>query len=1561
MPDETQNSGGRGPTAKNARVLQARIRAAGTRSELLPLVTNGLSDHFGAEACALFFLDAKDGIEVALTAKKSGKYRQLTLPRGETNVVTRTSERGRVLNLPSAGPEDLSGLSFLERHAGSPLLAVPVKAEDSVAAVIVLIKEATAGGFSPEDEKAGRALANDVAATLTSIGYREKLSEELDRLKWENKQLRFVIHSAPRLSSARDVRTAIELLLDETRKSVPFDKGAVYLCDEGTGVVRQTATFGYTLEEAQLAAETFGDSLASKALSDRATVHVADVSAKGGPQMTDEAAAGSFLAVPIAAGEKTLGVVALGCDERGAFEAGDISFVEALATYAAVAVENAKRLEDQKKRALQLSLINEIGKTALSAPSVRALYDKIAHAVKNRFNYYNVAIYSLDERRNELFLETIVGGYAEHLPVGYRQRTGEGLAGAAAESKRPILVDDVAKDSRFSEINPSVMETKSELAVPIMTRGKVAAVIDIQSRRVRGFEESDALVMETLADHIGVTLENTTLLQEERDRASELALVGEIGKDILAARDISTLLRTTAVAIRKHFKYFNVAVFMVDPENPKVLTAAVVEGAYEKALRTSPKVPFGLGFVGWAAEKRQAAFSNDALNDPRYAADPIPGEGRSEISIPLRIGDRVAGVLDVQENSKDAFAERDVESLKTFADQLAVAIQNVNLLAKEQRATHDAETLLHVSHIISQTVDLDKSLEFIVEETNTVMDADASVLLLLNDAGEPRQIKAAAGLPEKTETHVRSADFTLKDYPFFEEVAASNKPLFVDDIGATDDKIKESLFPGFTTAAIAVAPLRKKNQLLGLLFALWDKPRPAVSESDMSLFEGIAFQAAIGVENLLYLENVKSQTDYLSILSSIAADASLLPPVDELLRAALDKIKVFAGLDAGTIHLYDEKQRSFKLSAYAGLNERKLKQWGTVEAVAEADNPAFAAKEIFVKDSPDAEGMFGLPPPAEGGPGAYISLPLVAKQQVLGRLTLYSWKPRAFRAEDADLLRTICNQLSVFVENSQLFSQNVSRMEELLTLLETSKTVSSSLDTEEIIYNIAQKVKDLIGADECTVFLLDREAGILEPIVSLTAYPEEVMKIRLKLGEGITGHVALTGVGEYVNDATADQRSMVVPGTPTEERESLLCVPLLSREETIGVMTLGRLGGDVFTDRDLQLLTLFAGQVAGSIENARLFDRVLSSISIAEEHRRKLDATFASIADAIIVTDMGLRVIEINPAAERMLGRQARDIINRHVRSIIETPALHETFEQASVKLQEQEAAEFEFAANPAGQEGKTGYYRVLVNAVTNPTGEKVGYVATFRDVTETKELAFLKENFIANVSHELRTPLTSIIGSAELILADHKAVEYPYFQFVSIIDKEARRLRELVDSILDFSLLESRELELKLEPVDLNDLAEENLGKYQQMAERNEIRIEIEPAENLPPTYADPNLLGSALGNLIKNAIQFNAPGGLVRVSVERRNGSLAIAVADNGPGISEDHLENIFSTFYQVDGSSTRTVGGTGLGLAIAKRATESHGGYIDVRSIAGEGSTFTIIIPLRTEIPTETESRK
>lgn len=1533
------------PRIKSAALAEARkrIRNAQTRADLLPAIVNAVMDYYGASAAAVFVLVAERTMEAAVIRKEGG-YLEFTPDFSVDNLITKVTKSGRGVNLPAAPAGAFAGVPALGRFAGASCLALPLITETGVMGALIACREGGAV-FSPEDEADGRALAEESAQALAAAGEKERLLAEINRLKWENRQFSIALRAWPTWNALTDDEAIYEKILEEAAAGLSFDRGAVYIRDEGTGIVRQAATRGYGPEEAKLAADNFGESIAAQALRTGKATVIADATATGRDR--GEVRGISFIAVPVQRDGDTFGVVTLASDRAHAFERGDINFLEAIANQAAAALANIRTLKRERKRAQQLALIHDITKKASFTKKRQELFGEIATAVRTKFDYYNVAIYAVDPAKRELVLETVVGGFADVLPVGYRQPLGEGLAGAAARNGHTVVVNDTTRDNRFVGATAALASTKSELCVPVKCRGEVVAVLDVQMRRLGAFEEDDILALEAIADRVGALLENAALYAEERNRAQELALLNRLGQHILTTGDIDTLLRTVASAIRKNFQYYNVAVFLTEPDQPRILIPRVIEGAYEKTEGMKARIPFGQGLIGWAAEHNQTVWANDATSDPRYLPDPIPGQERSEVCVPIVIDNNVVGVLDVQENRKDAFTTHDVELFKMFADHIAIAIRNINLITNERRATYDATTLLHISHIISQSSDLNKSLEYLAEETVTVMNADAAAFILTDDTGKPATVAAIVGSEISSPG---SAEYGLRVpyHPIYEVAAKSPKPIVITDVVA-DGRLQSDFLPGVTAGAAVIAPVRKQERLLAYLIIVWRETSPRLTPSDLALLEGITFQTAIGLENLLYYENVNRQTKYLSLLSSLAADASRLPPLVDLLYVSLQKISAFANLDGGVVHLYDEARRQLKPITHFGWDSGDTSTRKLPVLTGETAT-RLATPELLTANGP-AEARALLP--AEIGWTDFVSVPMVVKNEVLGRLTLFTKRPRPIPGTLAEQLQTICDQLSIFVENAQLFAQTSAQMNELLTLLETTRTFSSSLDPEEIIYSIAQKVKDLIGADECTVFLLDREAGVLEPIVSLTAYPEEVMRLRLKVGEGITGHVALTGVGEFVNDARADPRSITVPGTPAEEKESLLCVPLIAREEVIGVMTLGRLGGDVFTERDLQLLSLFAGQVAGSIENARLFDRVLSSVSVAEEQRRKLDAIFTSISDPIIVTDPGLHIIEINPAAEKMLGKKAAEVVNRHVRSVIATPALHELFETAQARLETEPVAEYEFAVAESAGEKLTRYYRVLVDAVTNPAGEKVGYVATFRDITETKELSLLKDNFIANVSHELRTPLTSIIGSSELILADKAAHELPYYNFITIIDKEARRLRELVESILDFSLLEAGRLEFRPEPLDVNALVDETLRKYRVLAEDHRVTLSFEERDPaLGNVVADPHLIETALGNVVKNAIKFNRPGGWVKVSTAMRNGEAAITVADNGRGIPRDQINNIFTKFYQIDSSSTRTVGGTGLGLAITKRAIETHGGRVDVHSVPDEGSTFTLVFPVNRE---------
>ncbi len=566
---------------------------------------------------------------------------------------------------------------------------------------------------------------------------------------------------------------------------------------------------------------------------------------------------------------------------------------------------------------------------------------------------------------------------------------------------------------------------------------------------------------------------------------------------------------------------------------------------------------------------------------------------------------------------------------------------------------------------------------------------------------------------------------------------------------------------------------------------------------------------------------------------------------------------------------------------------------------------------------------------------------------------MFSEKPLTLDRYQINSVRTICEQLSTFIESSLIFGQNVEQLEQMRTLLETSKQISSSLDPEEIIYNIAQEVKNLINADECTIFLLNRDGGYLEPIVSLTAYPEEMLKVRLKVGEGITGTVALTGTGEYINDPLSDPRSKHVEGTPETETESILCVPLVSKEDVIGVMTLHRLAANPFADRDLELVTLFATQVAGLIENARMFDRLLSSMTVAEEQRRKLDAIFASVSEAFIVTDSNLRVIEINEAAEKFLGTAQEKVVNRHISSVIDDKEIIGRLEDTLANPPGEKPAEFTHIKTAPETEPEE-YYRFTIDHLKDAEANIIGLVISFIEITDQVALEKMKDHFIANVSHELRTPLTSIIGSTELMLDDPSATNSPSSRFINIINKEAVRLRNLVDSILDFSLLEAGKFDLELEPTSIKDICEEILYRYKNMADDYGVTLNYAPAEEVGVVAVDQRLLDSILSNLVKNGIYFNRRGGEVEIRTykdETNGGDLIVEVSDTGKGMTAEQIEKTFSKFYQADASSTRSVGGMGIGLSIVKKGVEAHGGHLEVTSEPGVGSVFTVYLPLIT----------
>jgi PAS domain S-box-containing protein len=228
------------------------------------------------------------------------------------------------------------------------------------------------------------------------------------------------------------------------------------------------------------------------------------------------------------------------------------------------------------------------------------------------------------------------------------------------------------------------------------------------------------------------------------------------------------------------------------------------------------------------------------------------------------------------------------------------------------------------------------------------------------------------------------------------------------------------------------------------------------------------------------------------------------------------------------------------------------------------------------------------------------------------------------------------------------------------------------------------------------------------------------------------------------------------------------------------------------------------------------------------------------------------------------------------------------------------------------------------------------------------RELAAMKDDFIALVSHELRTPLTSIRGYLELILEREPAgLGKEDEEFLNIVDRNAARLERLVDDLLFMARLGSGKLELALEDTDLSALARESVSAAAPRASAQAVELEC-AAEDVPPVRGDPGRLGQLLDNLISNAVKFTPDGGRVDVRVFPQNGDVAIEIADTGIGISASEQTHLFQKFFRTSAAGKRAIQGTGLGLSISKAIVEAHAGRIELESEESIGTTVRVLLP-------------
>jgi signal transduction histidine kinase len=252
------------------------------------------------------------------------------------------------------------------------------------------------------------------------------------------------------------------------------------------------------------------------------------------------------------------------------------------------------------------------------------------------------------------------------------------------------------------------------------------------------------------------------------------------------------------------------------------------------------------------------------------------------------------------------------------------------------------------------------------------------------------------------------------------------------------------------------------------------------------------------------------------------------------------------------------------------------------------------------------------------------------------------------------------------------------------------------------------------------------------------------------------------------------------------------------------------------------------------------------------------------------------------------------------------------------------------------------------------------GLYFTYRSVFKTMELAKLKSDIVSNVSHELRTPLSLIRLYAETLELGRIPDEQKQLDYYRIIRKESERLTALINNILDFSRIEAGKKEYEFRDTDLSALVRSTLDAYRYQIEQNGFAYEEHITDELPPVRVDREAIARSLLNLVNNAIKYSSQDRYLAVSLYRTNGSVKLDVQDHGIGIPRSEQQKIFDKFYRVCDPLCHENKGSGLGLSLVRHIVDAHGGEVSVESIPGKGSTFSIVLPLHSAVPTQSSGK-
>jgi HD-GYP domain-containing protein (c-di-GMP phosphodiesterase class II)/putative methionine-R-sulfoxide reductase with GAF domain len=542
----------------------------------------------------------------------------------------------------------------------------------------------------------------------------------------------------------------------------------------------------------------------------------------------------------------------------------EITAFQLLSERAAAALENARLFEETHRLAEQLAVVHEIGQEIARLTDIQAILEVAVRRTVEKLGYYNSGIFL--EKNGQLVFEVGYTSYGHQPLVGYAIPGGKGITDHVLRTGEAYLARDVLNDPYYLPYK-ELPDTRSELAVPILSSDRVLGIIDIQSQYINHLDDFDRQVLEAIAGHCATALENAHLFAETHHRADELharnlelARLYRASGSLIASVTLDTQSMAQAIveAIQQEFGQSICSLLLIQ-EGIQDLLRLIVAGPHADQLIRRKLTLQGPGLLPKAIHTGQVINVPDVSTSPDYVGN-WPA-ARSELAVPLKIGSEILGAIDLQSDVLNAFTASDEQLMTIFAERAALALSNARLYEQTMRSLRRLTAFRTIDEAINSSMDLRVTLNILLEQVTSQLGVDAAAILLYNADSQILEYAAVRGFRsrkiERMRLHMNEGNAG--------RVAFERRPIQMLALPELADAVARfQYYVGEQFIAYFGLPLIAKGQLRGVLEIL-HRSTITPDQDWLDFLETLARQAAIALDNVALFENLQRSNSELTL------------------------------------------------------------------------------------------------------------------------------------------------------------------------------------------------------------------------------------------------------------------------------------------------------------------------------------------------------------------------------------------------------------------------------------------------------------------------------------------------------------------------------------------------------------------------------------------------------------------------------------------------------------------------------------------------------------------------